>query len=210
MVKPPEKQSPYQDALTRAFETVRARDSQYLYALGAVETGSGCYELPVLEGRFLVKLREGQVSLRGNGAEAETAIRIEWQILALHYLSTRLPHREFSRWISFGDIMDARGYESVHRSRVLDRLCATAGRDRNTFIEASLRLGAQRFEGGNEGFQFQVFPFLPVAIAWYAGDEEFKPSVSFLYSDNVMSFLSVEDIVVLSESLVSRLQGREW
>lgn len=210
MIKPPERQSPYQEALARAFEAVRTRNSQYLSALGAVETGSGCYELPVLEGRFLVNLSEEKISVKGNRAEAEAGIRVEWQILALHYLSARPPYPKFARWISFGDIMEARGYEGVHRSRVLDRLCATAGRDRDTFVEAGLHLGARHFEGGDQGFRFQVFPSIPVVIAWYAGDEEFKPNASFLYPDNIMSFLSVEDIVVLSERLVGRLQNREW
>jgi hypothetical protein len=63
---------------------------------------------------------------------------------------------------------------------------------------------------GDEGFRFDVFPRLSVIIAWYAGDGELPANASFLYPDNALSFLPVEDIIVVSEGVVSRLQGKGW
>ncbi|MCX7015107.1 MAG: DUF3786 domain-containing protein [Candidatus Sumerlaeota bacterium] len=205
-MKPPEKQTNYQQAYERAFHAVRRRSRDDLIALGAREVGTVRYELPVLDQVFLIDVGAGTVALSdGLGRAASAPLRIEWQILALRYLSAPAPRMDFGKWVSFAELPGAKVYDPVYRGRVLGRLVATAGRDRETFVEACQRLGAERFEGGDEGFRFQVFPRLPVAILWFAGDDELKPGVSFPYPDNILSFFSVEDVVVLSESLARRL-----
>lgn len=217
-MRPLPRQNPYQESFSRALDVVRGRRSADLEALGAREAGQGRYELPVLGGVFVVDLDEGAVRHRSaQDAEAAAAeVRANWQILALHYLSAPGPRQDPAAartdpaWATFADLPHGRGYDPVQRGRVLGRLCATAGRDRATFVEACRRLGAEEADLGEAGFRFQVFPRLAVAIAWYAGDDEFPPNASFLYPENVLSFLPVEDAVVLAECVISRLQGKPW
>ena len=199
--------------------------------LGAEKAPNGTYRLRVLEATFVVDLARGTITRATTeqehwdctkqgepprregtvpGFAGGPALPISWQILALHYLCASPPWTDSSRWVSFGHFPDARGYDPVYRGRVLKRLCATAGRDRDTFVQACHRLGAESIDWGDEGFRFRVFPRLPVVITWYYGDDEFPPNASFLYLDNVLSFLPTEDVIVLSESLVSRLQGKGW
>jgi len=209
-MKPPQQQTNYQQAYERAFQAVRQRSREDLIALGAREVGAGRYELPVLERVFLINIDGGTVARSdGQGNAAAAPIRIEWQILALRYLAAPAPRTDAKSWVSFAELPGAKVYDPVYRGRVLGRLAATAGRDRETFVQACERLGAERVEGGDEGFRLQVFPRVSVAILWFAGDDELKPGVSFPYPDNILSFLSLEDVVVLSESLVRRLQGAE-
>ena len=75
---------------------------------------------------------------------------------------------------------------------------------------AALALGGRAEAGGDTAFDFDVFPRLAVRVIWYAGDEEFPPSATLLLPVNIASYLCVEDIVVLSERLVSRLAGRHF
>jgi len=193
--------SNYEIALHKAFDEVRGRDKDSLLALGASGAGGGAVELPVLNGRFLVDIAGRRVS-RDDGAPVE----IGWQILALHYLLAAPPSRESGGWTGYSEILEVRGYLGVYEKRVIERLCATAGRDRETFVRASLAVGGERAEWGDEGFRYRVFPLLPVIIAWYAGDDELPPGASFLYPDNVLSILCAEDMVALAESLVGRLK----
>jgi len=212
VVKPLTKQTNYQDAFNAAVDFVRNRETRSLTALGASPIGSNTCSLPVLNGVFLVDLSAATVALVKNpGPPLEISpLRIEWQILALHYLSAPLARPEPSRWISFADIADGRGYDPVYRARVISRLCATAGRDRASFVSASSALSGEPVNFGDQAFQFTVFPKLPVIIAWYQGDDEIGPGASFIYPDNITSFLPVEDIVVLSERLVARIQSGKW
>jgi len=212
VVKPLTKQTNYQDAFNTAIDIVRNSETQSLTALGASAIGSNIYSLPVLNAAFLVDLSAAIVALVKNPAlPLETSpLRIEWQILALHYLSARPARPEPSRWISFADIADGRGYDPVYRARVINRLCATAGRDRASFVSASSALGGVPVNFGDQAFQFAVFPKLSVMIAWYQGDDDIGPGASFVYPDNIVSYLPVEDIVVVSERLVARLQSGKW
>ena len=200
MVNVPPKQPNYQQALDAAFEAARSQTAEGLAALGARSLGGGRCELDVLEDVFTVDLAAGTVTV--SGAEAPP----DWRILSLHYLAAFQPCPPFTRWLSFSDIPEIRGYKPVFDKRVIGRLCATAGRDRGTFVAASAAVGGRRFEWGDEGFEFRAFPRLAVGIAWYAGDEELPPGASFVYPDNVTAFLPIEDVVVLAEAIVARLQ----
>jgi len=212
LIRPVEPQRNYEQALAGGLEKLRRQAPETLAELGARQVNENRYELPVLNDAFLVDLETGKVGLsdRSDPPVEGATIRLEWQILAVHYLSAPPPWPGFSQWISFADVPGARGYDSVYRGRVLGRLCATVGKHRATLVEAARILGASSVEWGDVGLRFRVFPRVEVIIAWYAGDEELGPGASFVYGDNIASFLSVEDVVVLSERLVSRLQGSSW
>ncbi len=56
-------------------------------------------------------------------------------------------------------------------------------------------------------------PFIPritLAVAWYRADEDFPPDATILYPDNTLSYLPLEDVIVLAECLVARLGGKPW
>lgn len=206
-----EQQTNYEEALRRALDFVRRRPMECLAALGARNIQPSLLELPVLEGIFQINLETGEAALLDeHGVAREERLRKEWIILALHYLSADSPWLPCASWWSFGDLPQARGYESVYGARVIGRLCATAGQKRDQLAAAAERLGARRVPLRDEGFSFQVFPRVEIRIFWYPGDDELGPGVSFLYPDNVLCFLSVEDIVVVSERLVGRLSKRGW
>ena len=209
---PLQPQTNYQLAFDQALARAHGQSPASFKALGAQEMGDGRYELPVLEATFVVDLARGSVTRTcGDQPASEGApVGLAWQILTLHYLCASHPWTNALRWVSFAHFVDARGYEPVYRQRVVARFCATAGRDRDTFLAASRQLGAEPVDWGEEGFRFYVFPQAPVVIAWYRGDEEFPPNASFVYPDNILSFLPIEDVIVLSEKLVSRLQGKGW
>ena len=65
-------------------------------------------------------------------------------------------------------------------------------------------------DGGDAAFDIDVFPRVATRLIWYAADDEFPPSATLLLPDNIESFLNIEDVVVMSESLVSRLSGRDY
>ena len=158
----------------------------------------------------MVDFNDRTVRVREKGKAALAVPRREWQVLALHYLAAR-GVREPVRWVSFPELEPAaQVYNSVYRGRVINRFVATAGRGRNEFETAANALGGEPVEWGDAGFRFQVFPRLPVAVAWYAGDDEFPPDASFVYPDNITAIFSLEDVVVLSERIVARLQDGAW
>ncbi|MFC1734882.1 DUF3786 domain-containing protein [Candidatus Hydrogenedentota bacterium] len=203
-----ERQTNYETAFCHGIDQVKKRPPDSLEELGARAVGEGLYELRVLDGLVAVDLENREVSLAS--CVPGEKLSLEWQILVLHYLASASPWPDINKWVGYSDFAEARGYEQVYRGRVLGRLCGTAGRTRDAFVDACTRIGGEVIDWGDEGFVFNVFPRISIKVAWHDGDEDLPPSVSMLYPDNIVFFMCVEDLVVLSESLVSRLQKVGW
>ena len=75
---------------------------------------------------------------------------------------------------------------------------------------AAIRLGGRAIAAGDVAFDFDIFPRLTLRLVWYAGDDELPPDATLLLPPNIESYFTAEDVVVLSERLVSRLAGQPW
>ena len=195
-----------QDNLARAaklaFEALATQANEQMLWLGA-EPSAGAWRLPVLGEVFEVDPRTSRVS-----TSAGREVGPRWIILALHYLAiTSRPARQTPA-VTFADLSTARSYAGVYHGRVIARLCATAGRDADTLRAAAGALGGRVVDGGDVAFDFNPFPRVTLRLIWHAPDEEFPPSATLLLPPNIESYFCSEDIVVLSESLVSCLCGR--
>jgi len=200
----PSPQKNLERAAQMAFESLRGQTDEQMVWLGA-ECSGGIRRLPVLDDVFAVDLSASRVTT-SPGRE----VGLHWSILALHYLAiTSRPERREPE-VTFADLGRARSYAEVYHQRVIARLCATAGRDAETLRTAAVALGGRSAAGGDAAFDFDVFPRLSVRLIWHAPDEEFPPSATLLLPVNVESYFCSEDIVVLSERLVSRLGGRPY
>ena len=133
-----------------------------------------------------------------------------WRILLLHYLAIASCPETLEPEVTFADLPTARPYARVYQQRVIARLCATAGRDEQRLRTAADALGGRIATGFETAFDFDLFPRLRVRLIWYPADEEFPLSATLLLPANIESYFSIEDIVVLSEGLVSRLGGRAF
>ena len=213
---------PAQDNLARAaemaFAAVAGQSDEQLLWLGATgvspvsrqKARATCpwhavWLLPVLDDVFQVDLSGSRIT-----TSAGRRVGLHWTILALHYLAiTALPERHPPQ-TTFAELPTARSYSGVYHQRVIARLCATAGRDAQTLSAAAAALGWRRAEDGNLAFDFDVFPHLSLRLIWHAPDDEFPPSATLLMPENTEAYFCSEDIVVLSEAVVSRLAGRPF
>jgi len=200
----PKPQENYQVATERAFARLCDQSAEQLRWLGAVAHESD-WQLPVLNETFEV---------RGSSKEVVTLAGREvgpaWRILALHYLGVTLRPDRVPPRITFDDLATARSYGDVYRGRVISRLCATAGRQQETLRRAAGALGGRSVDRGDASFCFDVFPRVEVCLIWHAADEEFPASATLLLPENTESYFCPEDIVVMSEGLVSRLSGKPY
>lgn len=201
--KPPPQEN-YRVAVERAVDALRRQTPEQLVWLGARPCGA-LWRLPVLEDSLDIDPATGKVAT-SSGA----AVQVAWQVLALHYLAVLVRPEPCPPTVSFADLESGRVYASVYEKRVLRRLCATAGRNRETLGRAAEALRAQPASGGDAAFRFDVFPRVPVQLIWHAPDEEFPASATMLLPENIEQWFCTEDIVVLCESLVARLSGRTF
>jgi hypothetical protein len=169
------------------------------------------WQLPVLDDVFQIDLPAGRIT-----TSAGREVGVHWAILALHYLAIATRPEPRPPQTTFAELPTARSYSGVYQQRVIARLCATAGRDAQTLSAAAAALGGRSAGhqppgwSGDLAFDFDVFPRSSLRLIWHGPDEEFPPSATLLLPENVEAYFCSEDIVVLSERLVSRLCGRPF
>jgi hypothetical protein len=195
----PPLQQPAQVALRKAIESLGSQSEAQLRWLGADRSGRH-WRVPMMDRVLLVDPRQGRVDLEDGGP-----FRPAWQILTLHYLDVRSRPAAGPPEITFAGLPTARVYASVYEQRVNRRLCATVGRSGELLQSAATAIGAHPVEGGDLAFDVRVFPRISVRLIWYAGDDELGCACTLLLPVAIALYLSTEDIVVLSEALVSRL-----
>ncbi len=198
----------FQDNLRRAaelaFNAVCNQKSEQLLWLGA-QPADAAWRIPVLNDLLAMDLSARRIT-----TSAGRVVSPVWRILLLHYLAITSRPEALEPEVTFADLATARTYAGVYHQRVIARLCATAGRDEKRLRAAAESLGGRIVGVGDTAFDFDVFPRLRVRVIWHAADEEFPPSATLLLPANIESYFCIEDIVVLSESLVSRLGGRAF
>jgi len=200
----PPRQEHLRTAQQKAVEAFCGQAETQLQWLGADGSGAA-WRMPVLDGFFVVDTTTGEVR-RGDGGKVHPI----WQILALHYLAVRARPAAQPPTVTFASLASGKTYAGVYVNRVNRRLCAVVGQRTDALRAAATALKGRAVQGGSAAFEFDVFPRIPIRLIWYAGDEELTPSCTILLPANIESFFCTEDIVVLSESFVSRLGGKSF
>mgnify|MGYP000740093359 CR=1 FL=1 len=134
-------------------------------------------------------------------------VPIQEEVLILHYLMGKPPLFVSGKWVAYREIPGATFYYSAFLKRAVDPLKHTFGSNADLLIRASERLGAQRIEAGDAGFQYLVFPKVPMQWVLYLGDAEFPAEAGILFDQSIGSILSPEDIAWMAGMVVYRLMA---
>jgi len=139
--------------------------------------------------------------------EADPALEIplQEQVLILHYLMAANPPSLAGRWVAYREIPGASFYFSAFVKRAVDPLKQVFGSNLAGLKRAASLLGGAAIEAGDAGFEFKVFPRLPLQLILWEGDDEFAPEANILFDASVGKQLSPEDIAWLASLLVYRL-----
>lgn len=200
----PTSQDNLRRAEEKAFCVAGTQKAEQMLWLGAEREGS-LWRIAVLDDLLILDLPQRRIA-----TSAGREVSPVWRILLLHYLAIDSHPETLDPEVTFADLPTARSYAQVYHQRVIARLCATVGRDEERIRSAVNSLGGRIAVGGDTAFDFNVFPRLCIRLIWHTADEEFPPSATLLLPANIEVYFCTEDIVVLSESLVSRLGGRAF
>ncbi len=89
-----------------------------------------------------------------------------------------------------------------------DFLAAAIEKDPEAFCKACRTMGGREVPIGDLGFELDAFPGLPLRLKFYHSDEEFPPSLTFLWDENTLSFIRYETVYYLAGSLRRRLEAQ--
>ena len=162
---------------------------------------SGCFELLYLNRPFRVTHPDGLVLY----ADTQKPPSHAFCLLILHYLACADGHPLADRWAAFRELPDGLMYDRAFRDRVEPPLLAAFGSRQERFASAARVLGGQPLAFGDAAFAFAALPRLPMAVIFYAGDDELPGTVSVLFDGAAGHYLPTEDLAVLGGLLVGSL-----
>jgi len=96
-----------------------------------------------------------------------------------------------------------RGPHELAREPLLSRY----GRDPQAFLRAGQALQGEPVSFGDAGIRFQVLPRVPLECILWAGDDEFPPSLTYVFDASVSDHLPLDVIWALVALVAGRLAG---
>jgi hypothetical protein len=162
------------------------------------------FQVPFLNRTFHVSYPEFEFS---DAVQPGAEVPLQEQVLVLHYMSALKSLVPSGRWIAYREIPGAAFYFSAFVKRAIDPLKKVFGKNITPLIATAAKLGGKPIDIGDAGFEFRVFPKVPLQIIIHAGDDEFEPEANILFDETAGEFLSPEDAAWLGGMVVYRLMA---
>jgi hypothetical protein len=140
----------------------------------------------------------------GSGADS-AEVPLQEQVLILHYMMAPAPRSGRARWVAYREIPGASFYFSAFTKRAIDPLVKVFGTRLAALESAAAKLAGLSIAEGDAGFEFQVFPHIPIRLIVWEGDEEFSAGGNILFDESIGEQLSAEDVAWLAGMVVYRL-----
>jgi hypothetical protein len=193
----------YHQAKQLAVEALAVRPLIELASRGGFErVDPASFEVKFLDRSYHVHYPEFAFVDQG---EPSREVPIQQQILILHYLmAPDLPELS-GRWVSYREIPGASFYFSAFVKRAVEPLRTAFGRNIAGLAAAAETLNGRGIASGDAGFEFRLFPKVPVQLIVWEGDEEFAPEASIVFDATIGRIFSPEDIAWLAGMVVYRL-----
>ena len=140
-----------------------------------------------------------------DASEPNKEVPIQEQVLILHYLMADNPPKLPPKWIAYREIKGAAFYFSAFVKRAIDPLKKVFGQNVAGLKEAAGQLNAVPIKTGDAGFEFHIFPKVPLQMILWIGDDEFPPEANILFDQTIGELLSPEEVAWLAGMVVYRL-----
>jgi hypothetical protein len=160
-------------------------------------------QIPFLDHVYLVDYPQFEFK----DAAGEKEVPLQEQVLILHYLLASGVSPLSNQWISYREIPGASFYFVAFIKRAVEPLKKVFGQNLPGFSRAAKKLGAREIENGDAGFEFRVFPAVPLQLILWTGDDEFPAEANILFDKNIGRILSPEDVAWLAGMVVYRLMA---
>jgi len=134
----------------------------------------------------------------------------ELQILLLDYLYRGDGSPPTGAWIGFQQLPDGAFYQRAFQGYSGDQLVRDLSGDIGAFRRASERLKGEPLPLGDAGYAFRALPHVPLAVVWWAGDEEFPAHATVLFDEVADRYFPTDGLAILGRLLCRRLarEGR--
>ncbi len=172
---------------------------------GFEKDGENAFRVPFLGREYRVSYPDFEFVPEGEKSPAKE-VPLQEQVLVLHYLMAPAASPS-GNWVAYREIPGATFYFSAFVKRAVDPLKKMFGSDASLIEKPAKILDGDPIDAGDVGYEFRLFPKVPIQLILWEGDEEFPAEANILFDDSIGDLLSPEDIAWLAGMLVYRLMG---
>ena len=127
------------------------------------------------------------------------------KILILHYFITAKGTPIADRMITYKELPEGINYFPSFSKRAIKPLVDCFGNEPQLLIDTAATLGGYKADYGDVAVTINAFPYAPITLVLWRGDQEFAPSGSIMFDATVSDYLSAEDITVLCQTIAWKL-----
>jgi hypothetical protein len=134
--------------------------------------------------------------------ESAQPIKLQDQVLLLHYLITATGMPIQNKWITFREVPSGPFYYPSFVKRAITPFVKCFGENPEGLEKVGAKIGELLSEPGDVAVKVLAFPKVPVVLSLWKGDEEFPPEGNVLFDASITSYLSTEDIAYVAGAVV--------
>jgi|WetSurMetagenome_2_1015567.scaffolds.fasta_scaffold161760_2 hypothetical protein len=138
-------------------------------------------------------------------ADTDEPVPVRDRLLILHYFNTASGATSTNRLINFRELPSGQIYYPTFYKRTISPIIDKFHKKPEKLIAAAGNLGGLKSNYGDVSVEIPAFPKVNVGIVYWKGDAELTPEVNILFDANISTYLPIEDITVLSETIAWKL-----
>ncbi len=199
----------YREAVKRAVTDLRERKPADIAQASGADFKNDTDGSPVMTLRFLnrdivIRCSDFGCMYQDSGED----VSIQQQILILHYLKGAKGNNVTEKWIAYQEIPEGMFYLDAFLRRAKTPMVQAFGSRPERLSELAKNLyAAEPFEHGDVSIVVQAFPYVPVVLILWKGDDEFPPEGNLLFDKSIAEIFSAEDIAWLAGMIIYPLIG---
>lgn len=134
-----------------------------------------------------------------------SSLSVVSRLLILHYLTSNGKKEMSEEFVGFRDLPGGMFYYSAYRKQGPERIVKAFRDEPKKIYSAAKLFGGEKARFGDASVKFKVLPHIDVMIVLYHADEEFPEEAYVLFKNNIINFLSLKDISMLTGEIAGRL-----
>lgn len=131
-----------------------------------------------------------------------------FELFAIHYLLTVQDVTVCNEWISEKDLSGGVTFFRGPHEIPTKLIAAKADKSEGEFSELCLKRGGAPLDMADTAFMFQITDRVPVAVLYWAGDDEFPSESKILYDKTLQHHFALDIVFALAVGICEEL-GKE-
>jgi hypothetical protein len=137
--------------------------------------------------------------------ESGQELSVDQQGILLYHFTSSRGSQMVGEWISFNNLPDGKFYQTAFQGYSGNELARFFLNYIQQFEQAAQQIGGRKEKIGEAIYSFQVLPKVPLAVAYWLGDEDLPSSAQVLFDASVVYHLPTDVCAIMGSMLIRKL-----